>query len=157
VLARLDAVPWVERSRVDSSGRFFWVESRSGSDAAEVTNGVREILGKGARVLSPEEAGAQLAARGAGDPWLAADEVMTLSFVEARLLSVRIAGDAARIAGLDPEHREVIAEAVRAALFGAMARVHAERLDPRGVARARRGGGAAVRGRDAGRRRREGR
>jgi hypothetical protein len=126
VLARVDAVPGVERSRVDSSGRFFWVTPRSGADEDAVAAAVRGVLGQGARLLSPEEAGAQLAARGGGDPWLAADEVMTLSFVEARLLSVRISGEAAIRASLDPGQREFVAEAVRAALFGAMARVHAE-------------------------------
>jgi hypothetical protein len=126
VLARLDAVPGVEESRVDSSGRFFWIVPRDLVEAGTLAGDVQAVLGKGARRLPPEEAAAQLAAHGAGDPWLAADEVMTLSFVEARLLSVRISGEAARKASLLPDEKEAVAEAVRAALFGAMARVHAE-------------------------------
>jgi hypothetical protein len=57
---------------------------------------------------------------------MGAGEVMTLSFVEARLLAVRVAGDAASRAGLAPERREDLAEAIRVQLFAAMERVHAE-------------------------------
>ena len=126
VLVRLDAVPGVTGARVDASGRFFWVSLAAGADVAEVTALLRGVLGRSARLLPPEQADAQLARRGAGDPWLAATEVMTLSFVESRLLSVRIAGDAARRSGADPEQRETLAEGIRTALFAAMERVHGE-------------------------------
>ncbi len=126
MLARLDSLPGVKVSRTDSSGRFFWLELREGVDETTVASLGTGALGAGARVLSPEQAAAQLALRGAGDPWLAGREVMTLSFVEGRLLSVRVAGEAARKASLPPALRERVAEAVRAELFGAMARVHAE-------------------------------
>ncbi len=126
MLARLDALAGVKVSRTDSSGRFFWLEPKDGVDPASVEALALAALGKGARVLSPEAAAAQLALHGAGDPWLSAREVMTLSFVEGRLLSVRIAGFAATDASLLPEQREAVAEAVRSELFGAMARVHAE-------------------------------
>jgi hypothetical protein len=126
VLARLDALAGVKVSRTDSSGRFFWLEPREGVDRGTLEALAVGALGKGTRVLSPEEAAAQLALHGAGDPWLAAREVMTLSFVEGRLLSVRLSGDAAREASLLPGQREAVAEAIRAELFGAMARIHAE-------------------------------
>ena len=126
MLARLSAVPGVASARSDSSGRFFWVTPVDGADAAGVQERALAALGAGARALSPDRAVAQLAARDRGDPWLSASEVMALSLVEARLLSVRIAGEAARRAGATPAQREELAEALRVELFGAMERVHDE-------------------------------
>ncbi len=126
VLARLDSLPGIASARVDSSGRFFWIVPSAGADPAEVTALAGGVLGKGARLLDARQAEAQLAMRAAGDPWHGASEVRTLSFVESRLLSVRIAAEAARRAGAGPDEREVLAEGIRAALFAAMGRVHAE-------------------------------
>jgi hypothetical protein len=126
VLARLDTLPGVAAARVDSSGRFFWLAIVEGSDAGAVESLAVNVLGGRARRLPPGRAAAQLEARMHGDPWLGAGEVMTLSFVEARLLAMRLAGDAASRAGLTPEQREDLAEAIRAELFAAMERVHAE-------------------------------
>ena len=85
----------------------------------------REVLGGDARSLPAPRAEAQLAASGRGDPWLDASEVMTLSFVESRILSVRLAGEFERRTGASPEQREQVAEAIRLELFAAMERVHA--------------------------------
>jgi hypothetical protein len=126
VLARLDGIPGVLTSRADSSGRFFWLSLEDGADATSVAAQAGGVLGERARPLQEAEARAQLAAHRKGDPWLTANEVMTLSFVESRLLSVRIAGEVARQVGADRLQREVIAEAIRLALFAAMERVHAE-------------------------------
>jgi hypothetical protein len=126
VLARLDAIPGVRKARVDSSGRFFWIELDPAVDESRVKGPATGVLGQGARALPASEADLQLAGRLHGDPWLGADEVMTLSFVESRLLSVRIAGEVERRAGATPEQREAIAEAIRLELFAAMERVHAE-------------------------------
>lgn len=126
MLARLDAIPGVSGTRVDSSGRHFWLSVDGAVDPAEVIALALEILGTGSRVLAPARAEAQLSEEQRGDPWLGAGEVMTLSFVEARLLSVRIAGDLQRLSGIGPEDREEVAEAIRAELFAAMQRVHSE-------------------------------
>ena len=126
MLARLAAIPGVSEARTDSSGRFFWIVPAAGADPDRVRELALAALGKGASVLPPGRAGAQLAARAHGDPWLSAAEVMTLSFVEGRLLSVRVAGEAARRTGATAPQREELAEAIRAELFGAMERVHAE-------------------------------
>jgi len=126
VLARLAALPGVAATRVDSSGRFFWLTLSEGADSEAVVSLAVTVLGGRARRLPPARAGVQLASRVRGDPWLGPDEVMTLSFVEARLLAVRLAGDAAARAGLTPEWREDLAEAIRIQLFAAMERVHAE-------------------------------
>lgn len=126
VLARLDAIPGVTAARVDSSGRFFWIALEETADASRVAALVDRVLGEGTRSLSTADTEAQLAAHRHGDPWLTANEVMTLSFVESRILSVRLAGDVERQTGATAEQREVIAEAIRLELFAAMERVHAE-------------------------------
>lgn len=126
VLARLDSLPGVAGARVDSSGRFFALALTVGVAPADVLARARDVLGEGARALAADEAEAQLAARRLGDPWLAAGEVMALSFVESRLLAVRLAGELARQAGAGPEQRDAVAEAIRRELFAAMERVHAE-------------------------------
>ena len=126
VLARLQALPGLAQARVDSSGRFFWIEVAGGVEVAEAARAVGTVLGAKARALPDAEAAAQLAARPRGDPWLTTAEVMTLSYVEARLLSVRLAGEARRQSGAGPAEGEALAEAIRLELFGAMERVHAE-------------------------------
>jgi len=126
VLARLDAIPGVRESRVDASGRYFALTLAAGAGAGEVAAGAREALGERTAALGAADAEAQLAARGRGDPWLAAVEVMALSYVEARLLAVRLAAALGRACELTEEEREPLAEALRAALFAAMERVHAE-------------------------------
>ena len=126
MLARLDAIPGVSEARVDSSGRHFWLPVDETVDPAAVIALALAVLGKGSRALAPARAEAQLSAQRRGDPWLGASEVRTLSFVEARLLSVRIAGDLQRLSGIGPDDREEVTEAIRAELFIAMQRVHAE-------------------------------
>jgi hypothetical protein len=126
VLARLDALPGVTCSRTEASGRFFLIELGAGADEALAEERAMAVLGGGCHRLGEPEAESQLAARRAGDPWLAAGDVMALSFVEGRLLSVRISADAAREMGLSAEEQERLAEAVRVELFAALQRVHAE-------------------------------
>ena len=126
MLARLDAIPGVSGARVDSSGRHFWLPVGETADLAGVAALALGVLGKGSRLLPPARAEAQLSAHRRGDPWLGAGEVMTLSFVEARLLSVRISGELQGLAGMGPEEREEVEEAIRSELFSAMQRVHSE-------------------------------
>jgi hypothetical protein len=126
VLARLDDVPGVARCRVESSGRHFAVEVSAGADPDEVARAAVAALGGRARALEVEEARSQLDARSRGDPWLSAREVMALSFVEGRILSVRVSASAGREAGLDADARDRLAEAVRLEVFAAVERVHAD-------------------------------
>jgi hypothetical protein len=128
VLARLDALPGVTAARVDSSGRFFWLSVADGADIPGLTALAQGVLEGGAHPLPAARAAAQLEAWRRGDPWLGSREAMTLSFVESRLLSVRIAGEALRNAGAGSaaEHQEELAEGLRSELFAAMERVHAE-------------------------------
>jgi hypothetical protein len=116
----------VAATRVDASGRFFWLTLAERADIDAVSSLAVTALGGRARRLPDARAEAQLASRVRGDPWLGRGEVMALSFVEARLLAVRLAGDAATRTGLPPEQREDLAEAIRVELFAAMERVHAE-------------------------------
>jgi hypothetical protein len=126
VLARLDLVPGVAAARSDSSGRFFWIELATGADEGAVREGARAVLGPRARPLPAPEAAAQLAWRRLGDPWLRTGEVMALSFVEGRLLSVRLCAELERRGAIPGDRGEVVAEAIRVELFAALARVHAE-------------------------------
>jgi hypothetical protein len=126
VLARLDELPGVARARAESAGRHFALELVPGADAASVALAAREALAGRARVLGPEEAASQLAARPRGDPWLSRDEVMALSYVEGRILAVRVSARTGREAGLAPEARERLAEALRIEIFAVLERVHAE-------------------------------
>jgi hypothetical protein len=116
----------VATARVDSSGRFFWLALAEGADADAVASLAVSVLGGRARRLPPARAAVQLVSRVNGDPWLGADGVMTLSFLESRLLAVRLAGDAAARTGLTPERREDLAESIRMEMFAAMERVHGE-------------------------------
>ncbi len=126
VLARLDAVPGVTRSRVEASGRFLLLELSPEADLAQVEEAARRALGREAHRLSEAEALEQLAARGRGDPWLAAPGATTLSYVEGRILSTRVSAEAAREALLDAGERDLLAEALRLEIFAALERVHAE-------------------------------
>ena len=126
VLARLDAVAGVSRARAEASGRFLLLELSPGAGADRVLEAARAALGREARRLSDAEAREQLAARGRGDPWLGADEVMALSYLEGRILSTRVSAEAARQAGLDAVGRDLVAEALRIETFAAVERVHAE-------------------------------
>jgi hypothetical protein len=102
--------------------------SREGdtADADDVNVLAFGALGKGTRLLTADQAETQLAARPRGDPWLAAAEVLTLSFLESRILSVRLAGEVEHRIGATPEHLEEVSEAIRLESFAAMERVHSE-------------------------------
>ena len=126
MLARLDDLPGVARCRVESSGRHFALDVAAGADPAGVARDAVAALGGRARALGAEEARAQLDARPRGDPWLSAAEVMALSYVEGRILAVRVSATAGREAGLDADARDRLAEAVRVEVFAAVERVHAD-------------------------------
>lgn len=126
VLARLEGISGITQARVDASGRFFWCALDPSADISDASDAVRRILGSAARALPAAEAEAQVARRAHGDPWLTSREVMTLSYVESRVLSVRLAAEVQREAAANAEQREVVAEAIRSALFAAFDRVHGE-------------------------------
>jgi hypothetical protein len=89
VLARLDEIPGVRRSRAECSGHYFLVEVADGEVGAVAERAI-EILGRGARRLPPAEAEAQHEALRRGEPWVTAPEARALSFVEGRMLGVRV-------------------------------------------------------------------
>lgn len=121
MLARLDEIPGVTRSQAECSGHFFLIELVDGATAI----GARalEILGRGARLATAEEAEAQHDARRRGEPWVTATEARALSFIEGRMLGVRVSAAVAPEVGLTAEERERLAEAVREEMF-----VHVERI-----------------------------
>jgi hypothetical protein len=116
VLARLDEIPGVSRSRAECSGHYFLVELDD-----SVVDGVAaravEVLGRGARLLPREEAEAQHDARRRGEPWVSAREARALSFVEGRMLGLRVSMDVSKEVALTAEERERLAEAVREEMF----------------------------------------
>ena len=126
VLARLDAVPGVRRSRTEASGRFVLLELSPRADPRQVEAAARRALGREARRLRELEVRQQLAARRSGDPWLAAGEVVALSYVEGRILSARVSAEVARRAGLEAGKRDLLAEALRLEIFAALERAHAQ-------------------------------
>ncbi len=124
MLARLDKIPGVSRSRAECSGHYFLVELTDGVVDGVAARAV-EVLGHGARLLPREEAEAQHEARRRGEPWLTAREARALSFVEGRMLGVRVSAGVSKVAGLTAEERERLAEAVREEMFAHVERIYA--------------------------------
>jgi hypothetical protein len=124
VLARLDAIPGVRRSRAECSGHYVLIELVDG-----VADGVGaralDILARGARILPPAEAEAQHEARRRGELWVTAEEARSLSFVEGRMLGVRVSEAASKDARLTAEERERLAEAIREEMFAHVERIYA--------------------------------
>jgi hypothetical protein len=124
VLARLDEIPGVSRSRAECSGHYFLVELVDG-----VPDGIGaralEILGRGAQILPNAEAEAQHEARRRGELWVTAEEARSLSFVEGRMLGFRVSEAVSKDAGLTAEERARLAEAIREEMFAHVERIYA--------------------------------
>ena len=92
----------------------------------ELADQLGSVLGAHARALAEPEARSQLAAAERGDPWHSAAEVMALSYVEGRILAVRLSTAAAAAVPALGEARGAAEEAIRCELFSALERVHGE-------------------------------
>jgi len=126
VLARIEKLDGVEWTGVEATGSFLAVRSRAGADVEAVAAAVAIALGGRGRAAESEQARSQLAALGRGDPWFGPREVHALSYVEGRLVAVRVAARVAQELELDPEAKAALAQAVREVFFGVLERVHAE-------------------------------
>jgi predicted anti-sigma-YlaC factor YlaD len=124
VLARLDEIPGVSRSRAECSGHYFLVELADGMTGGVAARAL-EVLGRAAQVLPPEEAEAQQQARRRGEPWVTAEEARSLSFVEGRMLGVRVSAAVSRRVGLTAEQQQALAEAIREEMFAHVELIHA--------------------------------
>jgi hypothetical protein len=128
VLARLDEIPGVSRSRAECSGHYFLLELVEG-----VPDGLAAValavLGREARVLTPDEADVQHEARRRGEPWLTSEEARALSFVEGRMLGVRVSAAVSKEVGLPSKEQHALAEAVREEMFAHVERIHAGLAD----------------------------
>lgn len=124
MLARLDGIPGVSKSLAEYSGHYFLVELADGA-AEGIGARALEILGRGARLLSPEEAEVQKGTRQRGEPWVTAEEARALSYVEGRMVGIRVATAVASEAGLTAQERERLAEAVREEMFAHIDRIYA--------------------------------
>ena len=116
-------------SRAECSGYCFLVELADGADE-DTGARVLEILGRGARVLTAEEAEPQHDARRRGEPWVTADGARALSYVEARMVGARVSAAVASALGLSAEERERLAEGVREEMFSHVERLHAGLGEP---------------------------
>jgi hypothetical protein len=124
VLARLDEIPGVTGSRAECSGHYFRVELADGAADGIVPRAI-EVLGRGARLLLPDEAAVQEEARRLGEPWLTAQEARALSFVEGRIVGIRVSVTVAREIGLSAHEQMLLAEAVREEMFAHVDRIYA--------------------------------
>lgn len=124
MLARLDDLPGVSRSTAECSGYILMVELTDGADDG-VAARVLEVLGRGARVLTGDEAAAQHDARRRGEPWVTAAESRALSYLEGRMVGARVAAGVAAELDLTADERARLAEAVRAEMFTHVERLHA--------------------------------
>jgi hypothetical protein len=126
VLARIERLEGVEWAAVEATGRYLAVRARAGSAVETMAAAVAAALGARGRRVGEAVARSQLAARERGDPWFSAVDAHALSYVEARLVSVRVAARVGQELGLGRAEREALAEAVRELFFGFLARIHAE-------------------------------
>lgn len=124
MLARLDDIPGVTRSRAECSGHYFLIDLADGADDAIAARAI-EVLGRDARLLDTADAGVQIRARQRGEPWLSADEARALSFVEGRMLGIHVSAAMARKFGLGALERTLVAEAVREEMFAHVERIYA--------------------------------
>jgi hypothetical protein len=126
VLVRLDAIQGVRESRADPSGRYFLLQLDDGADEPAVIEAALAVLRGRARRLDAVAAARQVAARERGDPWFPASEVHALSYVEGRIIAVRLAASVGESVELSPAQREALEDLARAVVFRAVERVHAE-------------------------------
>ncbi|MCC6994058.1 MAG: hypothetical protein IT370_05455 [Deltaproteobacteria bacterium] len=123
MLARLSEVPNLVSAHCDVSGSTLLLEVRD----ADAQAAAARVVGSRLRaVLEPAEAEVQLASRRAGEPWFAADQLLALSLLEARILGQRISTAVAAATDLAPEATHRLAETSRAVLAATFTRVHAE-------------------------------
>jgi hypothetical protein len=126
VLARLEQVDGIAEARAEATGRFFALVLAAGADEARTLAAVEVALRRPPRRLPPEEAAAQLARAGRGDPWFDRAGVVELCYVESRMIAARAEGAVGAAAKLDPAERAAVGDALREELFEIMERILAE-------------------------------
>jgi hypothetical protein len=126
VLARLRRIPEIADARVECSGTFFALSFRERADGEAVLRAALEALGPTARRLASDDALAQLEARRRNEIWFSADDIRGLSFIEGRIIAMRAFAAVAGEVRLEREASELLREALRIEVFGALDRVHDE-------------------------------
>jgi len=126
VLARLDRIVGVAHARVESTGTWFLVETWPAAARHQVEEEVLAVLGPTAEVPSADAAGLQVGARDRGDHWYSSRDILGLSYLEARVISARTSAAVGREAQLPQQAVRALCEAIRAEVFAAVERVHAE-------------------------------
>lgn len=126
MLARIEQLEEIEWAACEATGRFLAIRARAGSPVEAAAARVEQALGPRGRRAPEALARSQLAAYGRGDPWFTARDAHALSYVEGRLVAVRVADEVGHALELPRATREALAEVVRAVFFGVLERVHAE-------------------------------
>ncbi len=133
MLARIDEVDGVQKSRVSWDGRRFLVEVEPQADGARVASAVAAALGEAERLAPADEASAISAYQG-GERWLDHDQTVALSRDEARHLALPLVASIAREVGLDEGDARRLETVLHEELERVFERAHAaggglERLD----------------------------
>lgn len=124
MLARLFDIPGIRDARVECSGTYFLVEGDDAGVLERALPAIQDVLGPGARCVHDPERRIQLSTRTKGEPWFSPRDIRGLSYIEARLLSTRIADGVAQVLTLDGAAADVVAEAVRAEIVTALDHAH---------------------------------
>ncbi len=126
MLARLRRIPEIADARVECSGTFFALSFREGVDGEAVLRAALEALGPATRRLASDDALAQLEARRRNEIWFSADDIRGLSFIEGRIIAMRAFAAVTGEVRLEREASELLRDALRIEVFGALDRVHDE-------------------------------
>jgi hypothetical protein len=125
VLARLQQVPGVRSSVSDVSGQVFLIDLEPDTAPADVQSAAAAALGREARRLTRAELQSQIGPPTRGELWIGPDDLRTLSYIEGRMVAVRVASIVGAQLALDGPGTERLAEAVREEMFAHVERIHA--------------------------------
>ncbi len=126
MLARLNAISGVACSHVDATGQHFLIELGSEANDEKVSAQVVAVLGAGSQKLEAPWDEPHAAGWTRGELWLDSNNILTLSFLEARMLSARWSARAGKELGLPAEAVRELGEVLREELDREFERVHAQ-------------------------------
>ncbi len=125
VLARIDALPGVDRARTSWTGRYVRIALRSGTDPDEVAPAVAAVLGENAHRVKGGMLRASTAEMVDVDRWLDSAETVELSRAEARHLAGDFVRDIAGDLSFDEATSRRLAPILESELASAFERAHA--------------------------------
>jgi hypothetical protein len=114
VLARIGKIPGVGGAEVDGTGSYFLVAC-----VPEAIPAVSDVLGPAAEVVDGAARNEQLAHRRRGEMWFSSENIRALSFLEGRVLAIRM-----RDAVGDLDDHGALLDALRAEILAALEQAH---------------------------------